>query len=215
MVWVKIKIFCKFFSLGDGPKTKIKVHDIKGELESAKNNISTYFDSNNFIDNIIKLQNIQKLIYRQDYAEYVEKYAKENNVDPLLIYAIIKAESNFDDKAVSNKGATGLMQLMENTAKEVAINEFDEEVTEDSLCDPETNIRLGVKYFADLMEIFQEEAVALAAYNAGMGTVQGWIDEGIIKSDGSDIENIPYNETNMYVRKILKDYDIYKRLYRR
>ena len=107
------------------------------------------------------------------------------------------------------------MQLMENTAKEVAINEFDEEVTEDSLCDPETNIRLGVKYFADLMEIFQEEAVALAAYNAGMGTVQGWIDEGIIKADGSDIENIPYNETNMYVRKILKDYDIYKRLYRR
>ena len=164
---------------------------------------------------LLNFKNIQKLIYRQDYAEYVEKYAKENNIDPLLVYAIIKAESNFDDKAVSNKGATGLMQLMENTAKEVAINEFDEEVTEDSLCDPETNIRLGVKYFADLMEIFQEEAVALAAYNAGMGTVQGWIDEGIIKADGSDIENIPYKETNMYVRKILKDYDIYKRLYRR
>ena len=105
------------------------------------------------------------------------------------------------------------MQLMENTAKEVAINEFDEEVTEDSLCDPETNIRLGVKYFADLMEIFQNESVALAAYNAGMGTVQTWIDEGIIKADGSDIENIPYNETNMYVRKILKDYDIYRSLY--
>ena len=46
-----------------------------------------------------------------------------------------------------------------------------------------------------------------------MGTVQGWIDEGIIKADGSDIEHIPYNETNMYVRKILKDYDIYRNLY--
>lgn len=162
---------------------------------------------------LLNFKNIQKLIYRQDYAEYVEKYAKENNVDPLLIYAIIKAESNFDDEAVSGRGATGLMQLMDNTAKEVATNEAVEYVSSESLLDPETNIQLGVKYFASLLEIFQNNAVALAAYNAGMGTVQGWIDEGIIKADGSDIEHIPYNETNMYVRKILKDYDIYRNLY--
>ena len=162
---------------------------------------------------LLNFKNIQKLIYRQDYAEYVEKYAKENNVDPLLIYAIIKAESNFDDEAVSGRGATGLMQLMDNTAKEVATNEMIEYVSSESLFDPETNIKLGVKYFANLIEIFNNNAVALAAYNAGMGTVQGWIDEGIIKADGSDIEHIPYNETNMYVRKILKDYDIYRNLY--
>ena len=162
---------------------------------------------------LLNFKNIQKLIYRQDYAEYVEKYAKENNVDPLLIYAIIKAESNFDNDAVSSRGAAGLMQLMDETAEEVATNEAIEYVSNDSLHNPETNIRIGVKYFADLMEIFQNESVALAAYNAGMGTVQTWIDEGIIKADGSDIENIPYNETNMYVRKILKDYDIYRQLY--
>ena len=162
---------------------------------------------------LLNFKNIQKLIYRQDYSEYVEKYAKENNVDPLLIYAIIKAESNFDDEAVSGRGATGLMQLMDNTAKEVATNESIEYVSNDSLHDPETNIRIGVKYFADLIAIFQNEAISLAAYNAGMGTVQGWIDDGIIEADGSDIENIPYNETNMYVRKILKDYDIYRNLY--
>ena len=63
------------------------------------------------------------------------------------------------------------------------------------------------------MAIFNNESVALAAYNAGMGTVKEWINEGIIKDDGSNIENIPYNETNMYVRKILKDYQIYKQLY--
>ena len=162
---------------------------------------------------LLNFKNIQKLIYRQDYSEYVEKYAKEYNVDPLLIYSIIKAESNFDDEAVSSKGATGLMQLMDNTAKEIATNESLEYVSNESLFDPETNIKLGVKYFADLIAIFKNEAVALAAYNAGMGTVQGWIDKGTIKSDGSDIENIPYNETNMYVRKILKDYDIYRSLY--
>ena len=162
---------------------------------------------------LLNFKNIQKLIYRQDYSEYVEKYAKEYNVDPLLIYSIIKAESNFDDEAVSGKGATGLMQLMDNTAKEIATNESLEYVSNESLFDPETNIKLGVKYFADLIAIFKNEAVALAAYNAGMGTVQGWIDKGTIKADGSDIENIPYNETNMYVRKILNDYDIYRSLY--
>ena len=162
---------------------------------------------------LLNFKNIQKLIYRQDYSEYVERNAKEYNVDPLLIYSIIKAESNFDDEAVSGKGATGLMQLMDNTAKEIATNESLEYVSNESLFDPETNIKLGVKYFADLIAIFKNEAVALAAYNAGMGTVQGWIDKGTIKADGSDIENIPYNETNMYVRKILKDYDIYRSLY--
>lgn len=162
---------------------------------------------------LLNFKNIQKLIYRQDYSNYVEKYAKENNIDPLLIYAIIKAESNFNNEAVSSKGATGLMQLMDNTAKEVAINEAVEYVSNESLLDPETNIKLGVKYFADLLNSFGNKEVALAAYNAGMGTVQGWVDSGIINADGSNIENIPYNETNIYVRKILKDYDIYKQLY--
>ena len=162
---------------------------------------------------LLNFKNIQKLIYRQDYSEYVEKYAKEYNIDPLLIYAIIKAESNFNNDAVSSKGAAGLMQHMDETAEEVATNESIEYVSNDSLHDPETNIRIGVEYFADLIAIFQNEAISLAAYNAGMGTVQGWIDDGIIEADGSDIENIPYNETNMYVRKILKDYDIYRNLY--
>ena len=57
---------------------------------------------------LLNINNILKLVYRQDYSEYVEKYAKENNIDSLLIYAIIKAESNFDSKAVSNKGALGV-----------------------------------------------------------------------------------------------------------
>lgn len=162
---------------------------------------------------LLNFTNIQKLIYRQDYSEYVEKYAEENNIDSLLVYAIIKAESNFDDEAVSNKGATGLMQLMNETAEEVAQNESIEFVSNDSLYNPEINIQIGVTYFANLLEIFGNVAIALAAYNAGMGTVQSWIDDGIIKADGSDIENIPYKDTNMYVRKILNDYEIYKKLY--
>lgn len=78
---------------------------------------------------------------------------------------------------------------------------------------PEKNIALGVKYFADLKSQLKYTQVALAAYNAGIGNVTKWIENGTIKADGSDIENIPFKETNIYVRKILKDYKIYQKLY--
>ena len=155
-----------------------------------------------------------KILYPKTYSEIISVYAEEYDVEENLIYAVIKAESNFDDDAVSNKGATGLMQLMNETAEEVAQNESIEFVSNDSLYNPEINIQIGVTYFANLLEIFGNVAIALAAYNAGMGTVQSWIDDGIIKADGSDIENIPYKDTNMYVRKILNDYEIYIKIYR-
>ena len=153
-------------------------------------------------------EKIQKIIYKKEYSEYVQKYALEYNVDENLIYAVIKAESNFKVDAKSSKDAIGLMQLMENTAIEVS-----GEDTVD-LYDAETNIKLGTCYFAKLLEKYNYQlGIALAAYNAGMGNVDTWIERGIIQSDGSDLENIPYKETNMYVRKILNDYQIYKELY--
>ena len=162
---------------------------------------------------ILNSRNILKLIYKTNYSEYVEKYAKENDIDPLLIYAIIKAESNFNEFAESNRGACGLMQLMDSTAREVATNTAIEYETGNTLYNPEKNIALGVKYFADLKSQLKYTQVALAAYNAGIGNVTKWIENGTIKADGSDIENIPFKETNIYVRKILKDYKIYQRLY--
>lgn len=105
------------------------------------------------------------------------------------------------------------MQLMEKTAKEVANNEIIEYETGTTLYDPEKNIQLGVIYYSDLLKQFKNQNIALAAYNAGSGNVSKWIKEGTIKEDGSDIENIPFKETNLYVRKILKDYKMYKILY--
>lgn len=63
------------------------------------------------------------------------------------------------------------------------------------------------------MERYKNNEIALAAYNAGIGTVDNWIEKGIIRADGSDIEKIPFKETNQYVRKILRDYEIYSELY--
>lgn len=151
---------------------------------------------------------IMKKIYPQKYAEYVNTYAEQYNVDPLIVFAIIKAESNFNPEAKSHNQAQGLMQLMESTASEVSNEE------NINLYDAETNIKLGTCYFAKLLEKYNFQlGIALAAYNAGMGNVDTWIEREIIQSDGSDLENIPYKETNMYVRKILNDYQIYKELY--
>ena len=83
-----------------------------------------------------------------------------------------------------------------------------------NLNDAETNIEIGTNYFVKLLKYYDGNYyLAITAYNAGIGTVARWIKEKTIKPDGSDIENIPYKETNNYVRKILKKYKIYKELY--
>lgn len=164
---------------------------------------------------IVRVQNIAlKKIYPTKYNEYVEKYSKENNVDKYMIYAIIKAESNFKSDVKSNSNAIGLMQLLENTAVEMSNSIKKDEITEKSLYDPEMNIKLGISYYSYLLKHYRgNNILALTAYNAGMGNVDNWIKKGVIKSDGSDIENIPYKETNNYVRKILRDYKLYVKLY--
>ena len=162
---------------------------------------------------IVKVQNIfLKKMYPLEHEEYVDKYSEEFGVDKYYIYAIIKAESNYDVQAQSSKGAMGLMQLLPTTATEVA-NNLEIKLLEGTLYSPEINIMIGTKYFANLHKIYNNEMLAIAAYNAGPGTVNKWIADGSIEEDGTNIENIPYKETNMYVRKIINNYNIYKQLY--
>ena len=157
-----------------------------------------------------------KILYPKTYSEIISVYAEEYDVEENLIYAVIKAESNFDSQAVSNREAIGLMQIVEETAIDVANKnhiDLDKENIVEELLDIDNNINLGTKYLSTLLIQYGNIEVALAAYNAGIGTVNNWIDKQIIKADGSDIENVPYKETNNYVRKILRDYRIYNELY--
>ncbi len=169
---------------------------------------------------LVRIVRVQDIILRQvypiKYEEYVEKYASQNGLDKYMVYAIIKTESNFKADVKSESNAIGLMQLLESTAVERA-NYIDEKnVTEEELYEPETNIKLGTDYYAYLLNHYAgNNVLALVAYNAGMGNVDTWVKEGVIEADGSDIENIPYRETNNYVRKILRDYKMYVKLYER
>ncbi len=158
---------------------------------------------------------VQKQFYKQEYSEHVNKYAEINDIDPMWIYAIIKVESNFNKDATSASGAKGLMQLMDSTAIEIAKHLNLENFESDMLYEPEINIMLGARYFDELLTKYNENYyLAIAAYNGGIGNVDNWISKGIINSDGSNIENIPYKETNMYVRKTVTAYKVYVELYK-
>jgi Transglycosylase SLT domain/Domain of unknown function (DUF4124) len=125
-------------------------------------------------------------LVRGRYADLVNRIAREEGVDPDLVRAIIKAESNFDPLAVSPRGAQGLMQLMPGTMDRFAVwNAFD----------PEANIRGGVRYLRFLHELFAGKLpLALAAYNAG--------ENAVLRYDGVP----PYPETRQYVTRVLGFY---------
>ena len=167
---------------------------------------------------LIVLKNkIQRIFYPKLHEEFVSMYSDEYGVDENLVFAVIKAESNFQEDAVSHKDALGLMQIMKETAEDGARKyniEIDFNNSEREILNVQNNIKIGTKYLAVLLEKYKNIEVAVAAYNAGIGTVDNWIEKEIIKSDGSDIENIPYKETNNYVRKILRNYKIYQDLYK-
>ena len=138
-------------------------------------------------------QQITRTIYKKEYSEYVTKYAEQYVVEENLIYALIKAESNFNPDAVSHQNAKGLMQLMQSTAEDLA-KKSKINLNNENILEPEVNIQLGTQYIASLLNKYDCVEVALAAYNAGPGAVD--------KYDGVP----PYKETQNYVKSILSNY---------
>ena len=116
---------------------------------------------------------IERMVYPkpEEYKEYVEKYSKEYGVSENLIYAVIKTESGFDSSAVSNKGATGLMQIMPETFEWLTDDILHEYLDNGMLYDPETNIKYGTYYLSRLYGRFGDWNTAIAAYNGGEGNV--------------------------------------------
>ncbi len=144
----------------------------------------------------------------KDY-DIIKTYAEANGLNEELICAIINVESGFDNMAVSNKGASGYMQLMEQTAL-WGIETLDiEGVSYDNIFDPELNIALGTWYLSNLNKQFGSENLAIISYNAGSGNVTSWLSE----NDGDEeatLKNIPFKETKNYYFKVKTNEYIYK-----
>jgi len=162
---------------------------------------------------IINSPKIIKTIFPLAYWDIISLQAQENNIDPYLIAAVIKTESNFRPRAVSPEGARGLMQIMPQTGEAVAREIGEKNFTSEQLFDPKTNILLGTRYLADLNHEFQNNTVlALAAYNGGLGNVKKWLAEtGSIEAD--NIERIPFPETKYFVQSVMWNQKVYRFLY--
>ncbi len=146
-------------------------------------------------------------IYPKKYEDLVLKYAKENNLSPYLVFAVIKTESGFDCDAVSSAGAVGLMQIMPSTAKWLTGNN-------ENLKDPNTNIKIGCLYLSYLQTKFLDLSSILAAYNAGPNKVNIWLEDEKCSNDGITLRKTPYNETNNYIKRVTKAKKAYEILYK-
>ena len=148
------------------------------------------------------------------YVDEIKKYSEEYRVDPYLVMAVIKAESNFKKEAVSNKDAGGLMQITPSTAKwlaqKIKISDFEDE----DVYKPEINIKLGCYYLSYLYDMYADTNCMLAAYNAGHGTVDKWLSDSNYSTDGKVLEKIPYKETEQYINKVNSYTKIYRILYK-
>lgn len=148
------------------------------------------------------------------YAWLVEAHAQKQRLSPWLVYALTRTESRFRPAATSPADAHGLMQLIMPTAAELARDLGMAPPSRAQLHKPDVNVRLGVFYLRKLLRRFGNEPVyALAGYNAGAAAVERWQRERGTGQVDEFVEEIPFDETRLYVKKVLASYRIYVRLY--
>lgn len=151
--------------------------------------------------------NIDDILYPLAYWPIVGDAAASNKIDPLLLLSIMREESRFDPGVRSAAGAIGLMQLMPQTAYRLSRHTIK---SAKDIYDVKTNIAVGAFYLGLLLKEFRSLPVAVAAYNAGEERVREWLKQGDYRSFDEFIEDIPYDETRNYVRKVLMSYSSYK-----
>lgn len=154
-----------------------------------------------------------KIVYPIKYEELVKEVSNDYNMEPELVYAVMKVESGFDENAKSSAGAVGLMQLMPSTFEWLKMGKEKDFSSCHNLMDPSVNIRAGVHFLGILRKKYGSEILVLCAYNAGMNAVDKWIEKGKTLDSYEKISDIPYKETRDYVRKVLKCKEMYKMLY--
>jgi soluble lytic murein transglycosylase len=146
----------------------------------------------------------ERLWYPLHYGQIVRGHARNYDLDPALLAAVIYQESKFKANARSKSGAIGLMQLLPDTAKGIAIHTGGTAFQVDDLYNPEINVRYGAWYLRHLLEKYGDERTALAAYNAGQDNVDRWRDSG---------SGIQFPETRAYVDRVEELKKIYRDAY--
>jgi soluble lytic murein transglycosylase len=154
-----------------------------------------------------------EVIFPLTYWDSIRKHSAANGLDPFVVAALIGQESTFDAGIKSSANAWGLMQVLPSTGKRLAkalgIRKFKTQL----LTDPEINIRMGTLYFSRLVEQFGGTYYALASYNAGESRIIRWKAERPGMDEDEFIDDIPFPETQNYVKRILGTAEDYRALY--
>jgi soluble lytic murein transglycosylase len=146
----------------------------------------------------------ERLWYPLRYEQIVRGHSRNYDLDPALLAAVIYQESKFKADARSSSGAIGLMQLLPDTAKGIALHTGGTAFRVDDLYDPELNVRYGAWYLRHLLQKYGDERTALAAYNAGQDNVDRWRRSGL---------GIQFPETRAYVERVEELKQIYRDAY--
>lgn len=163
---------------------------------------------------MLSIPGFLKLLYPLEHKETIIKYGQLHKIDPPLLAALIKTESNFETDAESKKGAKGLMQITPTTGEWIANTTGEKGFNESMLFDPETNIKLGSWYIEHLSDYYDNSfELVFAAYNGGRGNVDKWLKDKNYSLNGRTLDTIPFLETDNFVKKLKKNYSVYKRIY--
>ncbi len=150
-------------------------------------------------------------LYPLKYEEYIFKSSDAYRQNPYFVMALIKAESNFNTSAHSDV-AGGLMQITDDTAMWIC-DKMGINFTPNLIENPEINIKMGCYYLEYLANLYSDNDVVLACYNAGMGNVAKWLSDEKFSSDGKTLDYIPFPETRNYIKRVNRYKSVYEKLY--
>ncbi len=179
-------------------------------LQTLKRAVPTYYS--------LELEALPRFywetLFPRPFWTDLKRFSVRNQLDPFLVASLIRQESEFNPGAVSRANALGLMQLLPGTgrltARELRVRPFRAQL----LLTPNVNLRLGTTYFRHVLDQFNGKLeYALAAYNAGSDRVEAWLQEGNFHDPEEFVESIPFTETREYVQAILRNANVYRRLY--
>ena len=155
-----------------------------------------------------------KFAFPMPFRQDVERFAKQNSLDPFLVAALIRQESEFNPKAVSRKNARGLMQIEPLTGRELSRKLQIRPYSTARLFQPAMNVQLGSYYFKTIVAALNGHLeAALAAYNAGPSRARSWLSWGEFREPAEFVETVPFSETRNYIETVLRNADVYRRLY--
>lgn len=155
-----------------------------------------------------------KLAFPLPYREPLERFAKQEQLDPFLVAALVRQESEFDTKVISRAKAYGLTQVLPSTGRELSRKVGMKGFTSKMLFEPAINLQLGTHYIRTLLDQLQTYPEAtLAAYNAGKSRSVAWLSWHEYREAAEFVESIPFTETRDYVQIVIRNADVYRRLY--